>query len=386
MIDYEFKTKPFKHQLDFFKKYRYKDIVALNADMGVGKSKMAIDMLSFRYLEGHIDRVIIIAPNGVHAQWLDEQFPEHCPCKYEGLVYTSKRTNKELKKQDRFFLGARYNNKLHVLTINIQSFARDKGLELVNRFFRTATMGCAVVVDEASTIKTPDIKTTKNIKKIRDSYPQSIRLTMTGTPAAKGPVNLWSIYDFLKEDYMGCSYIAFKMRHTVTMRQKRKVKGRLMEVNEPISRDIFDKVKKWIGLQTGEIDCYKVEHAKNLYGLSTSNFWEIYNSKEYQKYKNIDSLLKHIEPDTFMISKADCLELPPKIKIVEKFPLNPEQKRLIGDLKDYAVAVYQGEELTVEIKALLGLRVLQICGGFFSHNTDIEGQYEVIPISAKTTN
>lgn len=84
-----------------------------------------------------------------------------------------------------------------------------------------------------------------------------------------------------------------------------------------------------------------------------------------------------------MIDKSDCLSLPPKIYKKEYFQLNKHQKQLIKQLEKYALAYYQGEELTLEVKALLGLRVLQICGGFFAHHTDIEGEYDVLPVEGK---
>jgi len=384
-MDYEFKTEPFPHQSECFKEFKFAKIVALNADMGVGKTKMAIDILAFRHLLNDVDRVVVIAPNGVHAQWLDGQFPKHCPVAYEGHVYTASRTNKNLRSQDLFFYNCKESKALCVLTINIETFARDKGLQLVDRLFATSRTGVAIVVDEASKIKTPDITTTKNVKKLRDKYPNAFRITMTGTPAAKGPVNLWSIYDFLQKNYMKCSYIAFKMRHTITFRKTIHARGRIVQKQEPITEKLFNLVKREIKLRKDQ-DCFDddaVEDIKYKYGLSTSNFWMIHNLKQYQKYRGIDKLKEYIRPDTYSISKADCLELPPKIKEKKYFNLNKHQKELINNLRKYAVATYQGEELTIEVKALLGLRVLQICGGFFSHHTDIEGKYDILPVKGK---
>jgi len=383
--DFEFKTKPYKHQVESFHKFKYAKIAALNADMGVGKTKMAIDLLAFRHFIGAIDRVVVIAPNGVHAQWLDQQFPEHCPVAYEGLVYTASKTLKNVKMQDLFFYNCKESSSLCVMTINIESFARKTGLDLVNRLFSTSKKGCAVVVDEASKIKTPDISTTKNVKKIRSEYPDTFRITMTGTPAAKGPVNLWSIYDFLHKNYMKCSYIAFKMRHTVTFKKTIHAKGKIIQKQEPITEKLFDTVKRDITMRKNQkcFDDAAIDDIKYKYGLSDSNFWMIHNLKKFKKYKNVESLIHFIEPDTYSISKTDCLELPPKIKEKKYFELNKHQKELITNLRKYAIATYQGEELTLEVKALLGLRVLQICGGFFSHHTDIEGKYDVMPVKGK---
>ena len=151
-MKYKFKTVPYQHQLDSFNQFRYASIVAFNADMGVGKSKMAIDIIAYRNRIKDVDRVVVIAPNGVHAQWLDEQFPDHCPVPYKSLIYSSSRSNKVLRKQDSFFFTCRATEALCVLAINIESFARAKGMELVNRLFSTSKQVCAVIVDEAHSI------------------------------------------------------------------------------------------------------------------------------------------------------------------------------------------------------------------------------------------
>ena len=380
----KFKTKPFAHQLEAFEKFKDAKIMALNADMGVGKTKIAIDIAVYKYLIGEVDRVFVIAPSGIHHQWVDEQIPEHCGVEHTSLSYNSKKTLKVLREIDHFFYNL--TGKLAFFTVNIESFARPIGLELADRFFKGCDKGM-IIVDEASIIKTPDIKTVRNVKKLRDKHPNFVRCTMTGTPAAKGPVNLWSIYDFLKRNYMGCSYVAFKAQHVIMFRQVvRRLKGRFIEANLDLNQEYFDKVKSFIAtvrLNKKTLTDYDIANIRKRFGLTMSDYCLIDQMDTFTKYKNIDQLKQKIEPDTFAVNKADCLDLPPKIYRVEKFKLNPKQKELIQNLKKYAVATYQGEALTLDMKALLGLRILQICGGFFSHHTDIEGEYDQLPVAGK---
>ncbi len=382
---YKYKTKPFPHQEEAFDIFKDDNVIAVNGDMGIGKSKIAIDIVSYRYQQGTIDNVLIIAPNGVHDQWVTEQFEEHCPVEYLAHVKQSKTTVGYLRTVDMFMFQCKADRRMRVLAVNIESLHTAKGMEYMTRFIKTSSKGCAIIVDEASTIKNPDIKTTKNVKATRKLCPDALRITLTGTPAAKGPVNLWSIYDFLSPNYMGCSYIAFRMTHTVVYTTKRWVKGRLVTLKEDIKKDFFDKVKGVINnyKATDSLDEYAVEDIKNKFGLSHQNFWHIHNSKYFMRYKNLDRLHDKIAPVTFSRKKSDCLELPPKIYKVVKFGLNPHQKELIKSLQKYAIAMYNDEELTLETQASLGLRVLQICGGFFAHHTDIEGEYGVSPIKGK---
>jgi SNF2 family DNA or RNA helicase len=384
-MGFEFKTLPFPHQQEAFDRFKNHPHLALLADMGTGKTKIAIDISAYKHLLGLHDRILVIAPNAVHPQWIDEQLPLHCPVPWRGFSYSSNKSIKFLRLMDRFLFDCKNQPILSVFTMNFEAFARPTGLEIANQFLRSSQRSPVIVVDEASRIKNPSAKTVKNIKKLRELYPDSFRVIITGTPAAKSPVDMWSIFDFLKKQYMGCTYIAFQHEHAITVQNKIKVKNRLITVEQVIDPTTFNKIHKFIYNNTvnGKINPYVVADIKRKFGLSDGDFWFIAGSDGFQRFKNIGQLQEKIAPVTFSVSKKDCLKLPDKIYKYVHLELNPKQKQLIEELTKHSVAVYQGHELTLEVKALLGLRVLQICGGFFSSHTDIEGQFKVEPIEGK---
>ena len=381
----DFKTVPFPHQLEAFNRFKDHHYFALLADMGTGKSKIAIDICAYKNLLDQTDRVLIIAPNSVHPQWLDEQFPVHCPIPWRGFSYSSNKTLTFLRSMDRFFRETKESTRLSVFTLNFEAFVRPTGLELARRFINTSRKNPVIIVDEASRIKNPSAKTVKNIKKLRDFYPQSVRIIITGTPAAKSPVDMWSIYDFLKRYYMGCSYLAFQHEHAIMVKQLLKIKDRTITVDKLLDPDTFKKVQLLIknnDMGNG-IEYETVQLILRRFGMSEKDFWFMASSTEFTRFKNIKKLQEKIAPITFSVSKKECLDLPDKIYKQVDLKLNVEQKNLIQNLAKYSVAMYNGQELTIEVKALLGMRVLQICGGFFSHHTDIEGKFEAEPIKGK---
>ena len=69
------KTVPFDHQVTAYNRFKDSEYFALFADMGTGKSKIAIDIGAYKYNTGQIEAMLIIAPNNVHLQWEREQFP-----------------------------------------------------------------------------------------------------------------------------------------------------------------------------------------------------------------------------------------------------------------------------------------------------------------------
>lgn len=382
----KFKIKPFKHQIECFNEFKDADILALLADMGTGKTKIVIDITTYKALSNKHDRMVVIAPKQVGGQWLDEQLPEHCAIPYKGLVYDNKKTLKAAKKLDAFFLDAEFDG-LRVFIINYRSFVKPKGAELVRRFMLSSTLPPVIVIDEASRIKNPSTKTAKNIKKMAAEYPGACKIIMTGTPAAKSPVDLWSIYDFLRPRYMGCSYTAFNLEHSIQVKRQLTIKGRLITIRTLIDKSIHSKIRSAIVKHltynnTSQVSKAFVDSVCDQYGLSKEDFWLIASSEDLKRFKNLDALQRKIAPDTFQVSKKDIdeIDLPEKIYQTFEFDLNTQQKKLIKELAQYSVSVYGDAELTLQQKSMLGLRVLQVCGGFFPKNTLRKDKFESVPI------
>ena len=82
-LKFKFKTKPYRHQVAVFKKFKDAEYGALFLDMGTGKSKVSLDLMGYNFCQGRIDVCLIIAPNNVHTAWAREQIPQHCPVPFK---------------------------------------------------------------------------------------------------------------------------------------------------------------------------------------------------------------------------------------------------------------------------------------------------------------
>ena len=158
----EFKTTPFEHQLEAFNRFKDAHYCALLADMGTGKSKVAIDLSCYKYLKGWHNRVLIIASTTVHPQWLSEQFPAHSSVYFEGFSYKSDKSVKFLRRLDDFLRSSKGSSKLLIFTMNTEAFARPAGLELAKQFCNTSNKPPILIIDEASRIKNPEAKSVKS--------------------------------------------------------------------------------------------------------------------------------------------------------------------------------------------------------------------------------
>ena len=76
---YKFKTEPYEHQKDALKKCWNKESFAIFAEMGTGKTKIALDNACILYNKGRIDRLLVIAPKGTYMNWVDQEIPVHVP-------------------------------------------------------------------------------------------------------------------------------------------------------------------------------------------------------------------------------------------------------------------------------------------------------------------
>jgi hypothetical protein len=80
-IEFPYKHPPYQHQKNANALARGKTAFGYFMEQGTGKTKALLDDAADIFLNGgdngKIDSLIIIAPNGVHAQWVNEQVPEH---------------------------------------------------------------------------------------------------------------------------------------------------------------------------------------------------------------------------------------------------------------------------------------------------------------------
>ena len=97
-----FKTKPFDHQKRAFYLSRDKKNFALLMEQGTfGKTKVIIDSAAYLYANGAIDCIVVIAPNGVHRNWLSTEkcqliLLDWCPSK--SMYYQSSMSKNKLEK------------------------------------------------------------------------------------------------------------------------------------------------------------------------------------------------------------------------------------------------------------------------------------------------
>jgi SNF2 family DNA or RNA helicase len=174
----EAKHLAFKYQQDAFEGIRDLEYAAIFHEQGLGKTKIAIDLLLYWLDKRIVDTVLLVVKKGLVANWVRE-LAEHSYLK--PLILTSDR------KRNFFVL----NSPARLILTHYEAVrAEEKRLAL---FLRTRKVG--VILDEATKIKNPESELAKTFFSLAPGFVR--RIIMTGTPVANRPYDLWAQVFFL---------------------------------------------------------------------------------------------------------------------------------------------------------------------------------------------
>lgn len=351
--------KPYAHQVRGFDFVKDRPFFALFMEQGTGKTKLAFMVGSYRFERGDIDMLVVIAPNGIHSQWIDEQAPLHCDVDYISAVWENKKTKKYTKEMEKFYNTR--NEKLKLLAVNVEAFSSGAAALYLSKYLNNHR--CMVVVDESTRIKSPTAARTKTIHNLTRNA--VVRCILTGTPSPNSPFDLWSQFNFLSTNYFGINYFSFRHYYGILCRDNNPISGKMY--HKTLDEKTYSKVKIAIKKNGGKLTVDLVNRLSNYFNTSIENIQYINKMDNFTPYKNLGILHKKIAPVTYKVKKADCLDLPPKVYERITVDLSPEQKRVIKELKKNQISSYNNKDMEVLYKLTLTLRLQQVAGGCFPY-------------------
>lgn len=308
---YEYKLKPFDHQRQAFLLSRERRAFALFMEQGTGKTKVDIDRACWLYSQGLIDAYVIIAPNGVHSNWIKIELPTHLPdwVPNEMWEYNAGKTK---AKEAAFEKVCAVEGKLKIFAFNIEGFTSENAKGKLQRIL--ASNRCLVSIDESQGVKNPTANRTKYLtKECSDVAYKSI---ITGTNITKGVEDLYGQLTWLDPKILGLdTYTSFKGQYCTTVN-------------------------------------FKVASGKS--------------AEKITGYKNINSLIELMDPHSYRVLKKDCLDLPEKLYKRWNIELTKTQRKMYDQLKSKFFTHQEGDGiLTAELGVVRLLRLQQIACGWF---------------------
>lgn len=204
---YDFKTTPFDHQKVVMGRALAAKRFALLMEMGTGKTKSAIDILSFWIKRGDVGGVLIFCPKAVLINW-QREFEAHSPLDADArksIVLRGSSQKKSAALMEGIVLGAR------VIVTNYAALLT-MGDELARVVHEKRL---AVVLDESTCIKNHASKTFKALKQI--SRVTNYKLILSGTPITQGPLDAYSQFWFLDPVILGHdNFYSYKAEYAIT--------------------------------------------------------------------------------------------------------------------------------------------------------------------------
>ena len=315
-MDYKFKTEPYEHQLTALGASHNRENFALFMEMGTGKSKVLIDNIAMLYDKGKINAALIVAPKGVYHNWERQELPIHMPAHvlYQIITWSPVETKKQQAALKKLFI---HDEDLVIFLMNIEAFSTKKGMRIAEKFLLAHS--ALMAIDESTTIKSPTASRTKSVLKLR--VLAKYRRILTGAPVTKSPLDLYTQCFFLDPDLLDfSSYYTFKNRYAIM-----------------VDRNV-----------------------------GTHSF------KHVMGYQRLDELNGKLNDFSYRVLKEDCLDLPEKVYMKRMITLTPEQKRMYGEMKKFALSELEGKKITATSVLAQLVRLHQItCGHLTLDDGDI---------------
>lgn len=312
---YEMMTRPYEHQQRVFDESKDREYYAYFWEMGLGKSKITLDVIGHLFTEGKINAALIIAPKGVYQNWYYDEIHAHLnlPDYFYGL-YTSAPRAADRREMDEML---RTRPELTICVMNVEAFSGKKGVEYAEKFLTYKK--AIIVVDESTAIKTWKAARTKALVKLSRKAP--FRRILSGTPITQSPLDMFSQCEFLKSRCLGFpTWTAFKAYYAIITVMR----------------------------------------------MGTRSFNQVTG------FRNLDELEESVKPFASRIKKEDALDLPAKIYETRYTELTPEQMRAYAAMKELAVLDFENNLVTTTSALTTMLKLQQIvCGHCKNDDHDV---------------
>lgn len=206
-VDFQFKTEPYKHQVDCFKYGLEHDRFLLGDEMGLGKTKQVIDIaVAKKAQKGYKHCLIICGVNGLKWNWKNEVATHSDEKGYILGTRGNKIGSNANKLQDVKNLAN--DNENYFIITNVESLRDENICTELQELCKSGVIGM-IAFDECHKCKNPSTQQGKAILKLQ----AETMIAMTGTPLMNVPQDLYIILKWL--GYEKHAFYSFKNHYCV---------------------------------------------------------------------------------------------------------------------------------------------------------------------------
>ncbi|MBL4933211.1 DEAD/DEAH box helicase [Clostridium paridis] len=255
------KLNAFSYQKEAFEAVKDLEYSAIFHEQGLGKTKIAIDLLLYWLKFKDVDTVLIVTKKQLVQNWKNE-FITHTFIK--PAILTSNRN-------DNFYV---FNGPSRVVIANFEIISSEK--ERFHLYLKARNV--AIIIDESAKIKNPNSKITRDFFELSSKF--IIKTIMTGTPVANRPYDIWAQIYFLDEGKsLGKDFNEFKKKTDLSNSLENNTHKK--ELFEDVVSSIFLKIKSFSVRETkksGVIDLPKKQYV---------TVWAEFEEEQKQIYDRI---------------------------------------------------------------------------------------------------
>lgn len=319
---YQYKTIPYNHQREALRKGAALTAFAWLMEQGTGKSKVCIDNVGWLYEKAAIDCFIIIAPNGIHQNWIKNEIPAHLPdtipCVTTVWASGSARAQRLMHK-------AAIDKRLVIASFNIDCLGTDDGLSTIKDLCTSRRV--LMAIDESSDIAHPSSARTRAAWKL--ARLAKYRRILDGTPFAESPMEAYAQFRFLDPNILGFQRFQHYKEYVAVWRDM------TLRGNDGKSERVFK-------VQVKDKDGHKV--------------W---------RKENIERIKERMAPFIYRVLKKDVLDLPERVYARRPIELSAQQRTLYDQLTlEWETQLSNGMLVTVDNKLTMMVRHQQIACGY----------------------
>ncbi len=378
----------FRHQQELFDKTRDEIAWAILYEQGLGKTAPTIRTIEHLYTANKIDAVVVVAPNGVHRNWISDELPKHAGMPWRGLDWHSDRGKGQDKAFDKLVetTPAR-RTELAYFAITYDAVLTPRGRAAVLRF-KDRFPRFLFVIDEASKVRNPEALRTKKVAALRQ-FARYVRL-LNGTPIGNSALDVYSQMKLLDDRFwlrhgIG-SFVSFRSRFAIVKKvqvggEDDRV-GRARHSHEPIVPHdaTAEGIAAYEQLDLGfDLDEILTEDEKRQVTKPAVTATGAPAKKTVGRtiemvvgFRELDKLKEMIAPVSTRLTKEDSgVELPPKLYSRLLFDLPQDQRRAYDQLRrEYMLELDNGTLITANIALVRILRLQQIACGYLPNPDD----------------
>jgi hypothetical protein len=335
---------PWSHQTKEFDEHRDTKCRALLWSMRTGKSKAVIDKAEYQFSKGAIEGVVVLAPNGIHLNWVINEIPKWSwPTNGQAMAFGWEAPRRgdfgQIAKLDALYA---HTGGLKWLTVNMEAFGSDKGvatkecIKAVRKFVATCHGKFMLAISEAHHFGRASAKRTKMARNL--GRIAKFITVETGTAILNSPLRAYSIYKILNDEAFGPEFAG----------------------------DTFGKFHSRIAVVEDSTPKFEPGDPSSRYRRNTGRRY-----KKVTGYKNLDWLQERMAQWSSVVLREDIEDMPPLIRTERIIQMSETQRRAYLEMVSRHLVEIGDDMVSAKDAGARVQKLQQILNGYIKDGDDI---------------